>query len=61
MVVDVGDDESFAYTGTGQNSVRLDAHHLNAAADIQLTAQLRACIGELATQNLDHIDIFPGQ
>ena len=56
----MGNHKSLFDTGTGQNSVGLDADHLHAAPDIELTAEFGARIGELTAENLDDIDILFG-
>ena len=56
----MSDHKSLFNTGAGQNSVGLDADHLHAALDIELTAEFGARIGELTSENLDHIDVFFG-
>ena len=56
----MGNHKSLLNTGTGQNSVGLDADYLHATLDIELTAEFGARIGELTSENLDHIDVFFG-
>ena len=46
------DDETLFHSRPGQNSVRFDAYNLHAALDLQLLAELRAGIAELAARIL---------
>ena len=56
----MGNHKSLFDTGTGQNSVGLDADHLHAALDIELTAEFGARIGELTSERIDNIDVLLG-
>ena len=57
----MGNHESLLDAGTSQQPFGLDSCHLHTTSDIELTAQLFACIHKLAAQRLAHVDILFGE